>query len=296
MYALVNQFLDYLTLERGLSKNTRLSYAFDLKQFFQFLDKNSITSLNDLTRKDIVQFLMAEKKRGMSGATIARELVAIKVFFRYLLQENMLNADVTDTMESPKLWQSLPSSLTVREMESLLNTPDTSTPLGIRDRALLETFYATGMRVSELADLKLEDLHFDAGYIRCMGKGRKERVIPIGKTAQRALTEYIDRIRPIFAAKDPSLRQIFLTRMSKPFSRRGLLNLVKTYSHKAGIAKNVHPHTLRHSFATHLLSNEAPLRVIQEMLGHADIGTTQIYTHVDSSRLKTIHNKFHPRS
>ncbi len=296
MYALVNQFLDYLTLERGLSKNTRLSYAFDLKQFFQFLDKNSITSLNDLTRKDIVQFLMAEKKRGMSGATIARELVAIKVFFRYLLQENMLNADVTDTMESPKLWQSLPSSLTVREMESLLNTPDTSTPLGIRDRALLETFYATGMRVSELADLKLEDLHFDAGYIRCMGKGRKERVIPIGKTAQRALTEYIDRIRPIFAAKDPSLRQIFLTRMGKPFSRRGLLNLVKTYSHKAGIAKNVHPHTLRHSFATHLLSNEAPLRVIQEMLGHADIGTTQIYTHVDSSRLKTIHNKFHPRS
>ena len=296
MYALVNQFLDYLTLERGLSKNTRLSYAFDLKQFFQFLDKNHITSLNDLTRKDIVQFLMAEKKRGMSGATVARELVAIKVFFRYLLQENMLNADVTDTMESPKLWQSLPSSLTVREMETLLNTPDTSTPLGIRDRALLETFYATGMRVSELADLKLDDLHFDAGYIRCMGKGRKERVIPIGKTAQRALTEYIDRIRPIFAAKDPSLRQIFLTRMGKPFSRRGLLNLVKTYSHKAGLAKNVHPHTLRHSFATHLLSNEAPLRVIQEMLGHADIGTTQIYTHVDSSRLKTIHNKFHPRS
>lgn len=295
MYALVNQFLDYLTLERGLSKNTRQAYAFDLKQFSEFLDKNAITSLNNLTRKDIVSFMMSEKKRGLAGVSIARELVAIKVFFRYLLQENMLNIDVTETMESPKLWKSLPTSLTMKEMEHLLDTPDTSKPLGIRDRALLETFYGTGMRVSELAELSLDDLHFDSGYIRCMGKGRKERVIPIGKTAQRALTEYMDRIRPVLL-RDASCRQVFLTRRGTPFSRSGLLKLVKIYSHKAGIAKNVHPHTLRHSFATHLLANEAPLRVIQEMLGHADIGTTQIYTHVDSSRLKNIHSRFHPRS
>ncbi|MDD2236254.1 MAG: site-specific tyrosine recombinase XerD [Kiritimatiellae bacterium] len=295
MLSLVNQFLDYLTLERGLSKNTRQAYAFDLKQFAAFLDKQGIKSLNELTRKDILAFLMAEKKRGLTGTSMARELVAIKVFFRYLLQENMLNVDVTETMESPKLWKSLPTSLTMKEAERLLETPDTSKPLGIRDRALLETLYGTGLRVSELAELMLDDLHFDSGYIRCMGKGRKERVIPIGKTAQRALTEYLERIRPILL-KEGTSRQIFLTRSGKPFSRNGLLKLVKTYSHKAGLTKNVHPHTLRHSFATHLLANEAPLRVIQEMLGHADIGTTQIYTHVDSTRLKNIHHKFHPRS
>ncbi|MDD4735704.1 MAG: site-specific tyrosine recombinase XerD [Kiritimatiellae bacterium] len=295
MLSLVNQFLDYLTLERGLSKNTRQAYAFDLKQFAAFLDKQGIKSLNELTRKDILAFLMAEKKRGLTGTSMARELVAIKVFFRYLLQENMLNVDVTETMESPKLWKSLPTSLTMKEAERLLETPDTSKPLGIRDRALLETLYGTGLRVSELAELMLDDLHFDSGYIRCMGKGRKERVIPIGKTAQRALTEYLERIRPILL-KEGTSRQIFLTRSGKPFSRNGLLKLVKTYSHKAGLTKNVHPHTLRHSFATHLLANEAPLRVIQEMLGHADIGTTQIYTHVDSTRLKNIDHKFHPRS
>ncbi len=295
MLALVNQFLDYLTLERGLSKNTRQAYAFDLKQFAAFLDKQGIQSLNALTRKDIQAFLMAEKKRGLAGTSMARALVAIKVFFRYLLQEGLLNLDVTETMESPTLWKSLPTSLTMKETERLLETPDTSKPLGIRDRALLETFYGTGMRVSELAALTLDDLHFDSGYIRCMGKGRKERVIPIGKTAQRAITEYLERIRPIHL-KEATCRQIFLTRSGKPFSRSGLLKLVKTYSHKAGLAKNVHPHTLRHTFATHLLSNEAPLRVIQEMLGHADIGTTQIYTHVDSTRLKNIHHKYHPRS
>lgn len=295
MLALVNQFLDYLTLERGLSDNTRQAYAYDLKQFAAFLDKQDVKSLNDLKRKDIVAFLMAEKKRGLAGTSLARELVAVKVFFRYLLQENMLSADVTETMDSPKLWKSLPTSLTMKEMDRLLETPDTSKPLGIRDRALLETFYGTGMRVSELADLTLEDLHFDSGYIRCMGKGRKERVIPIGKTAQRAVTEYLERIRPLLL-KEGTCRQVFLTRRGKPFSRSGLLKLVKTSAHKAGLSKNVHPHTLRHSFATHLLAHEAPLRVIQEMLGHADIGTTQIYTHVDSSRLKTIHHKFHPRA
>jgi len=295
MHILINQFLDYLILERGLGENTRSAYASDLKHFTTFLTKNNMESFNTVTRKVVLDFLMQEKKRGLSSNSIARELVAIKVFFKYLVQENLLTSNITEIMESPKLWQILPDSLTVKEVEQLLNAPDIKTKLGIRDKALLETLYGTGLRVSELAHLKLDDLHFDSGYIRTMGKGRKERVIPLGEIATKHLKTYINEVRDLLVKDEPQ-KEVFVTQRGRPFSRVGLWKLVKKYTHKAGIVKNVHPHTLRHSFATHLLANNAPLRIIQEMLGHADIATTQIYTHVDSSRLKGIHAKYHPRS
>jgi integrase/recombinase XerD len=222
-------------------------------------------------------------------------LVAIKVLFRYLQQENLLAGNVTETMDSPKLWKVLPDTLTFREVEQLLNSPDMKTPLGKRDKALLETLYGTGLRVTELATLRIDDLHFDADYIRCLGKGRKERVVPLGGQARHYLEEYLEEVRPTLT-RDPDPRTVFLTIRKAPFSRQGIWCLIKKYARNAGIIKNVTPHTLRHSFASHLLSNGAPLRVIQEMLGHADISTTQIYTHVDANRLKSVHHQYHPRA
>ena len=231
----------------------------------------------------------------MSTRSISRRLVSIKVFFRYLQQEGLLDNNVTDAMDSPRLWKVLPEVLTPREVDRLLGAPDTDTPLGLRDKAVLETFYGTGLRVSELCALTCDNLHADASYVRCMGKGSKERVVPIGKAAIEAIGRYRDEVRPSLAGAGDAAA-LFLTRRGGAFTRKGMWKLIKTNAHRAGIAKNVTPHTLRHSFASHLLANGAPLRVIQEMLGHADISTTQVYTHVDSNRLKSIHDRYHPRA
>jgi len=295
MQALLDQFLDYIALERGLSENTRLAYEADISSFLDFLQGRKVSSLNAVKREHILQFLMSMKDRGLSTSSISRRLVAIKVFFRYMQQEGLLRADVTDTMESPKLWKVLPSTLTYKEVERLLKAPNLKKAVGVRDKALLETLYGTGLRISELAHLSLDDLHFDAGYIRCMGKGNKERVVPLGNSARDALQRYLDEVRPALAKGNP-VREVFLTVRGKGFSRKGLWKLIKKYARDGGITKNVTPHTLRHSFASHLLANGAPLRIIQEMLGHADITTTQIYTHVDPARLKSVHAQFHPRA
>ena len=295
MHALLDQFLDYITLERGLSENTRLAYGADLRSFLDFLDARKIESLNAVSRQLILDYLMDLRDRGIGTNSISRRLVSIKVFFRYLQQEGLLSRNITDTMESPKLWKVLPNTLTYKEVERLLNQPDTKTPLGVRNRALLETLYGTGLRVSELAHLTIDDLHFDAGYLRCLGKGRKERVVPLGENARTALQRYLTECCSIFL-KTGTSRAVFLTRRGTPFSRKGLWKLIKEHARAAGIMKNVKPHTLRHSFASHLLANGAPLRVIQEMLGHSDITTTQIYTHVDPSRLKSVHAQYHPRA
>ncbi len=295
MQALLDQFLDYLALERGLSENTRQAYAADLTVFLAFLRKRSVNSANAVKRQDVLDFLMNQKDRGISTNSISRRLVSIKVFFRYLQQESLLRANITEAMDSPKLWKVLPSTLTYKEVERLLAAPQDKQRLGLRDRALLETLYGTGLRVSELAQLKLSDLHFDAGYLLCMGKGRKERVVPVGDTARARLRQYLDELRPrLLKGQDPGT--VFLNHRGRPISRKGIWKLIKQYARTAGITKNVKPHTLRHSFASHLLANGAPLRVIQEMLGHADITTTQIYTHVDPSRLKSVHAQYHPRA
>ncbi len=295
MNVLLESFLDYISLERGLSINTRKAYANDIEQFLTELTAKGVSSLSQVSRKQILDHLMAMKARDMSTNSISRHLVSIKVFFRYLQQEGLLDKNVTDTMDSPKLWKILPDTLSEKEVDLLLAAPDMNKPLGVRDRAMLELFYASGLRVSELANLQLANLHLDEGYIRCIGKGRKERVIPVGEESIRLLRRYMEEIRPLLC-ENPHVQNVFVSSRESGLCRQRLWQIIKEYTKKAGIMKNVTPHTLRHSFATHLLANGAPLRVIQEMLGHADIATTQIYTHVNPERLKSIHQQFHPRA
>jgi integrase/recombinase XerD len=295
MNALLQSFLDYISLERGLSINTRKAYGDDLSQFLGFLDQKGVTSLNQVSRKQVLDHLMDMKARGMNTNSISRHLVSIKVFFRFLQQEGLLDKNVTDTMDSPKLWKILPDTLSEKEVDLLLRAPDMRKPLGVRDRAILEMFYASGLRVSELANLRLSDLHIDDGYIRVVGKGRKERVIPVAHDSANILECYLEEVRPMLC-DNPHLQNVFVSKRETSLCRQRLWQIIKKYTKDAGIMKNVTPHTLRHSFASHLLHNGAPLRVIQEMLGHADIATTQIYTHVDPNRLKSIHQQFHPRA
>lgn len=295
MNALVEQFLDHVSLERGLSPNTRDAYGSDLKALDAFLEARKIRSFNDVTRKHILDFLMAEKDRGQSVNSISRRLVAIRVFFAFLQREGLLATNALEAMESPKLWKVLPGVLSTKEVDRLLEAPAGNDATSLRDQAMLELFYATGLRVSEMAALRVDDLHFDSGYLRCMGKGSKVRVVPFGERARRRLESYLKDVRPGLA-RDDTERQVFLTYRGTKFSRKGIWKLIKNYARRAGIGKNVSPHTLRHSFASHLLANGAPLRVIQEMLGHADIATTQIYTHVDQGRLRAVHAQYHPRA
>ncbi len=295
MEAQIDQFLDYVSLERGLSRLTREAYAADLHAYTQFLRRRKVGSISQSTRRDVLDFLMEEKDRGQATSSIARRLVAIKVFYRYLVQEGLLAANVTESMDSPKLWKILPDTLSHAEVERLLAAPDLEKPLGLRDKAMLEVLYASGLRVSELVGLTLDNLHFDSGYIRTMGKGRKERVVPIGETARVYVDRYLLEVRPLLAPDDHQ-RTLFLSRRRTPLSRKTVWRLIKVHARHAGIAKEISPHTLRHSFASHLLANGAPLRLIQEMLGHADIATTQVYTHVDAQRLQAVHHQFHPRA
>lgn len=295
MHALVEQFLDFICLERGLSANTRTAYMADLRSFTDYLGGQGIASFNEVKRDLILDYLMSERDRGLSVNSVSRRLVAIKVFFSYLRQEGILDGNVTEVMESPRLWRILPSVLTEREVERLLAVPVGTDRYALRDRAILECFYGTGMRVSELGDLRGGDIHFDSGYIRCRGKGNRVRVVPFGGKARAAVERYLEEARPEFVREGTDDR-VFLTYRGRGFSRKGLWKLIKDSARLAGITKTVSPHTLRHSFASHLLKNGAPLRVIQEMLGHADIGTTQIYTHIDQGRLRSVHAKFHPRA
>jgi integrase/recombinase XerD len=295
MQALIDQFTDYVALERGLSEQTRLAYQNDLQQFVRFLQRHEVRSLNQVTRRHITDFLMSEKDRDLATTTLARRLVAIKVFTRFLLQEGLLTQDVAEAMDSPRLWKYLPDTLSPEEVDRLLDAPSEDTHRGCRDRTWLELLYGTGLRVSELAALKVTDLHLEEKYLRCIGKGNKERVVPFGNQAQAALGEYLLMHRPALL-KQRACEQVFVTQRGTGFSRKGLWKLIKQYARAAGITQNVTPHTLRHSFAGHLLARGAQLRVIQEMLGHADIATTQIYTHVDQARLQSIHTRFHPRA
>jgi len=295
MRALLEQFLDYVSLERGLSKNTRVAYADDMGRFLDDLAKKGVTSINAVSRAQILDHLMAEKARGLAPNSLSRHLVSLKVFFRYLAQEGLLSVNVAETMDSPKVWKMLPSVLTPKEIDRLFAAPDVKKPLGVRNRAILELFYASGLRVSELAGLELGDLHFDEHFLRCIGKGCKERVMPVGGNAIKWVERYIKEVRPQLTPGDHE-PVVFLSNRHQAMSRKTVWDMVKKCARNAGITKNIYPHTLRHSFASHLLANGAGLRMIQEMLGHADIATTQIYTHVDPDRLKGVHHQFHPRA
>jgi integrase/recombinase XerD len=291
---LIDTFLSYLSVERGLAKNTILSYKRDLSLYFKFLESKKINSISHTSRNQITDFLFKQKDRGLSANSIARALVAIKVFYRFLVKERILKDDPTSLLDSPKLWKRIPDALSLEEVDSLLLAPNLKDKQGIRDKAILETMYATGMRVSEVAGLKLNDLNLEVGFLRCIGKGNKERIIPLGKKAIIAITRYKNNVRSNFKNTD-AVQNLFLNRFGKKISRQSLWKIIKRYAKEARIKKEIRPHTLRHSFATHLLERGADLRSVQEMLGHSDISTTQIYTHINKDRLKSIHQRYHPR-
>lgn len=300
---LSQSFLEWLTVELGLRPNTVKAYARDLKKFSLFLEARGISALQEARADDIVDFLGQEKEKGRAVTTIGRSLVAIKMFYRFLLLEGLISRDIASTLDSPRMWRKLPGVLDVDEVESLLAAaaptggpcgPEARSELEYRDRAVLEVLYATGARAQEVADLTLSAVNLDYGYARLIGKGEKERIVPLGEPAISAIREYLKEARPKLARAE-SEGWLFLSRTGRKLNRETIWRLVKKYARLAGIKKPLSPHTLRHSFATHLLSGGANLRVVQEMLGHATIATTQIYTHINHARLKAVHKKYHPR-
>ena len=290
----IEQFLDYISLERGLSKNTLMAYAGDLNKFAAFLNKRGVPSFRDVKKSDITEFMFFQKDKKLSANSIARNLAAVKVFFRFLTREGFLKKDIASPIETPKLWKNLPDVLSLAEVDKLLGMPNLKNWMGIRDKACLELMYATGLRASEIVGLNLSDVNFELGILKCLGKGSKERIVPVGKLAKTAIKRYIDKVRPKLI-KSASESGLFITRLGRKMSRQMLWMIIKRYAKKTRIHKDIKPHMLRHSFATHILERGADLRVVQEMLGHANISTTQIYTHINRERLKSIHRKFHPR-
>lgn len=290
---LLTDFLGYLSVERGLAANTLLAYGQDLAFYWDFVKgKLKLQGWDRVKREHILEFLMAERKRGLDSASLARRLVSVKLFHRFLVKERHLKEDVTSVLDAPKLWKKLPHFLTSPELEQILKMPDRTKPAGIRDYAILETLYSTGLRVSEIAGLKAGDFNFESAFLKCTGKGSKERVVPVGRAACEAVRTYMKKVRP---RQKPKSEHLFLGRGGRGLTRQRMWMLIKQYARLAGIHKEITPHTFRHSFATHLLERGADLRVVQELLGHADIATTQIYTHVSRDRLKSVHASFHPR-
>ncbi len=294
MDQLLNQFLHYILVEKGLSKNTIEAYGHGISRFLLFLKGKGIEEIGEVGKYEVRSFLLALKRKNLSHKTIVRNLVAIRSFYKFLIQEGMLEKNPTEDLESPKITKTLPEILTLNEIEQLLNQPDVQRPLGIRDRAMLEMLYATGMRVSELVHLLTHQVNLEGGYVLLFGKGSKERVVPLGREAIRWVDLYLRTARGILSKgrENPSL---FINRSGRGMSRQRFWKSLKNYARMAGIQKRITPHLLRHSFASHLLERGADLRSVQMMLGHVDISTTQIYTHVTGERLKKIHQRYHPR-
>jgi len=292
---LVKEFLDYLLIERGLADNTIVSYEKDLQNFLQFLNKVSVKDLEKLEKEHILAYLVHLKKMKRAAATIARRTAALKTFFNFLYQEGYIVNNLGENLEGPKKEKKLPDFLSVKEMDKLLAIPQLNTVQGVRDKAMLELLYATGMRVSELINLDLHNLNLEMAYVRCWGKGSKERIIPIGSQAVSSLNTYLQWGRNKLL-KNPREQALFLNQHGKRLTRQGFWKILKKYVKLAGIEKKITPHVFRHSFATHLLENGADLRVVQEMLGHADISTTQIYTHLTTKRISQVYNDAHPRA
>jgi integrase/recombinase XerD len=289
---LLDQFMGQLKVEKGLARNTIEAYNHDLIGFFEFLSKRNLSATN-VKQEDLVSFI-AEKRTHLSSRSLARCLVSLRMFYRFLVSEGRIPNNPARLLGIPKLYQHLPHVLNRDEVEVLLAKPDQNTAMGRRDKAILELLYATGLRASELIGLRMTNINLEAGYIRTIGKGSKERIIPMGTKAIDSLKQYIAEGRASLLKKGTS-SYLFLNSRGGRLTRQGLWKILKVYARKAGITKRVTPHTLRHSFATHLLEGGADLRSVQVMLGHADISTTQIYTHVARERLKEVHEKYHPR-
>lgn len=287
-------FLDYLKVERGLSKNSISSYNQDLKKYLDYLKKRKIESPNSIDRKDITDFLFLLRKN-ICPSSISRTLSTVKNFHKFLLREKIASSDPSNLIDSPKVDKKIPSFLSLDEVTRILKAPNLKDIKGIRARAILEIMYATGMRVSEVSSLKVSDCNMDVGFVKCKGKGSKERIVPLGKVAQHFVQKYINEARPKLLGKKFSI-YLFLAQGGRTLSRQSIWKIIKAMAKSAGVRKKISPHVLRHSFATHLLERGADLRSLQEMLGHASITTTQIYTHINRSRLKEIHSRFHPRA
>jgi integrase/recombinase XerD len=299
MESTIHAFLSYVRVERGLAQNTILAYGRDLKKFAEFLRKRQKHRVQDVNREDVVDFLSSLYKEKLDSRSVARYLVSLRGIFKYALMDAIVETDPTENLESPKVRNSLPSYLRVEEINKLLEAPDVATPLGLRDRAMLEVLYSTGLRVSELLNLRISDVDMRMGCVRCIGKGDKERLVPIGRKALEAIEQYLAHGRPKFArpsSPPPHNQVLFLTRTGRRLSRVSIWKILHDYGTRLGLRGRLTPHKLRHSFATHLLEGGADLRSVQLMLGHADISTTQIYTHVVEERLKQIYKAHHPRA
>jgi integrase/recombinase XerD len=292
METLIHEFSEYLRIEKRHSIHTVEGYCRDLIRFSKAFSEIEVSSL---TTAQIRGFLLLLRDEGLSPSSIARALSSIKSFFRYLCEDNKLEINPAEILETPRRWRKLPDVLSIDDVDKLLRCPDINTPLGLRDQAMLEVLYATGMRVSELISVKGHNLDLVSGCLRTMGKGSKERIVPIGMVARKVLEEYLLNSRPVLT-KGQKVEELFLTRRGKGMTRQGFWKLLKRYVRQSNIKANVSPHTLRHAFATHLLERGADLRSVQQMLGHSDISTTQIYTHILEKRMLEVHDQFHPRA
>ncbi len=291
---LADRFLNYLLVEKGLSLKTLEAYGSDIARYLSFLDEKGINHISDADTPVILKHLIRMRDEGLGARSRARHLVTLRGFYKFLVQEKILQRDPAELIDLPKSSLNLPHALTIEEVKLLLNTPDLNKPTRIRDAAMMELLYAAGLRVSELINLKIQDVNLEAGFVRVFGKGSKERIVPIGFFAKEKIEEYMaeSRLRLLKSVVSPYL---FVARAGKPMTRQGFWKLLRRYAQQAGFNKKITPHSLRHSFASHLLEGGADLRAVQVMLGHVDISTTQIYTHVAREHLKKAHAKFHPR-
>ncbi|MFC2141601.1 site-specific tyrosine recombinase XerD [Acidobacteriota bacterium] len=288
-------FLEYLSVERGLSPNTIASYDRDLRKLFLFFDKEKIT-WKKAEEDHLVKFIQHQSRAGLSARSIARLVSTLRAFYRFLVLDGAVKASPAANLITPKLWFKLPHFLHLEEVERLLGGPSGDDPRSLRDRAMLEVLYASGLRVSELILMKRPDLNLEEGFLICKGKGGKERIVPLGKSAVEAVERYLRQARAHFLKSRPETDYLFLTGRGRPFTRQGFWKRLKGYALQAGLDRKVSPHMLRHSFATHMLERGADLRSVQLMLGHSQITTTQIYTHVSRSRLRSVYDRFHPRA
>jgi len=292
---LLDAYFDHLRVERGLARNTLEAYGGDLAEFIQWVAGTLGRPLRDVRAEDLRFYVLEKRQGGMSARSVRRKASSLRGLFRFLQKEGYMDEDPTELLEVPRLGTPLPKNLTLGEVERLLAQPDPTEPLGLRNQAMLELLYATGLRVSELLALRLRDLNLEVGYVVAYGKGKKERLVPVGEVALEKLKEYLSAVRPALA-KSAKARHVFLNRSGRGLSRQGFWKLLHRYALQAGIRSSVTPHVLRHSFATHLLERGADLRSVQLMLGHASITTTQIYTHLNREKLKQIYQRHHPRA
>ncbi len=290
-YLIIGKYLNYLAVEKGLARNTILSYERDLRGYFEFV---GAAAPDEISQDDVATFLAFRSSSGIAPASLARCLAAIKGFHKYLQIDGLSDRDPTSNLDTPRGWQRLPRTISAADVDVLLDQPDRATNIGMRDKAMLELLYATGLRVSELVELRLNDVNLERGFLMVIGKGSKERAVPIGEAASVHLQNYLDHGRRALL-KTADSDYLFISSKRMRITRQMFWERIKFYARKGGIERNVSPHTLRHSFATHLLDNGADLRSVQAMLGHSDISTTQIYTHVSKERLRRIHEKYHPR-